>query len=502
MKATISIASALVVAACLGGAASLSASASPSRDVPAAAAKKKCKIVKNRVHGKIRKVRVCTKPKPKPTVKSVSLKLDTGNAVSKPIAAANGGTITATAASGTKLTLTVPKDALLADTTVTMTPVTSISGLPKGLRFLGGVQLAPEGTSLGKDATLTVETPAAASAKHVRAIGWEGQGKNPYAYKATRTGSAVRIKVIHFSGVAAEDGEQQWASVALEWLRLTYHQVHDLMVQATTTDSLAFARAAIERWLNWERQAELLGGDDFMAKERRELREVLLPKVIKNAIEKSYERCKSQHDVTDARELLLEMQRQAQLLGLNDLSNLAQRRLEQCLSFELDFESLITWQVANGHGSSRVRVTALKLNAANNLANEAPLDYFGFEFIPDVDIGDCTLSTSIRVDAPFGARITSIQKTGDSAKISMNVTSGGATETQTGTCPNSPPHTITFHLWEYFFIGLHQGSNFTINDWDYVGTSLFARKTYSNSFSDSVGTVTEQTSFELRHTPE
>jgi len=178
---------ALAIVVLTATAGSVAAAAPESVSAPSADAKKKCKIVKKRVHGHIKRVRVCTKQKPKPKpkpVKSVSLQLDTSHAASKAISAADGGTVATTAANGTKLTLTIPRDALVGDKTVTVTPVTALAGLPKGSRFFGGAQLAPEGTGLLEDVTLTIETPAASTAKHLRAVGWDAEGKNPYPYKA------------------------------------------------------------------------------------------------------------------------------------------------------------------------------------------------------------------------------------------------------------------------------------------------------------------------------
>jgi len=62
--------------------------------------------------------------------------------------------------------------------------------------------------------------------------------------------------------------------------------------------------------------------------------------------------------------------------------------------------------------------------------------------------------------------------------------------------------TGTFQIWEGYFEALHAGGSVTIDDRDYVGGSLFARKTYSQSVAMGDGSVTEQTSFELWHTPE
>ena len=43
---------------------------------------------------------------------------------------------------------------------------------------------------------------------------------------------------------------------------------------------------------------------------------------------------------------------------------------------------------------------------------------------------------------------------------------------------------------------------FTVDKWQYVGQSIFARRTYSGSTVSYGDTVSEQTTFTLRHTPE
>ena len=484
----------------VGSAATAALDAGPAHD-----AKKRCKIVKKKVHGHIKRVRVCTKPKPKP-VKSVSLQLDTAHAVTKPIVAADGGSVTTTAGNGTKLTLTIPRDGLVADKTVTVTPVTALAGLPKGSRFFGGVQLAPEGAGLLKDATLTIETPAAPSAKHLRAVGWQGEGKSPFPYKATRTGSAVQVKVIHFSGAGAGDMEG-WASLSLAFLRGTYPQVRQDMVAATTTDSVAFARGAIERWLAWDRQVELIFGEDLMASERKELREDLLPKVIKNMIEKSYARCRNQHNVVEELAFLGGLQRQSQLLGLDALDALAKQRQEKCGTFELDFESVITWQASAGKAASDVRTHGLELGPKNEWTNEQALEYVSFDFLPGVDPSPCTLATSKQVDEPFHAKIVSLGSAPTPEKPNPNIVveidTGKVSETITISCPMNVVTTGHPAYWSSGIAVLHGLSrSFTIADWEYAGTALFARKTFTTSQPTGDGTVSEQTTFDLRHTPE
>ena len=79
---------------------------------------------------------------PKPA--NVTTTTDPGRTASARITV-SGGTLQATGSDGTVYTLTIPPDALLADTTISMTPLTGASGLDlSGGRFLG-VQFEPDG---------------------------------------------------------------------------------------------------------------------------------------------------------------------------------------------------------------------------------------------------------------------------------------------------------------------------------------------------------------------
>lgn len=120
----------------------------------------KCRTVVRKVKGKRRRVRVCAKPKPKSppaTRKDVSLTLERSRAASATVGA-TGGTISARAAGGAVLTVTVPAGALSEDTAVTVTPVAKLSGVAN-VRLLAGVELGPEGTALAKPATITLTLP-------------------------------------------------------------------------------------------------------------------------------------------------------------------------------------------------------------------------------------------------------------------------------------------------------------------------------------------------------
>ena len=85
----------------------------------------------------------------------------------------------------------------------------------------------------------------------------------------------------------------------------------------------------------------------------------------------------------------------------------------------------------------------------------------------------------------------------------MEVNAGKASETVTISCPMGIVSTGHPAYWSSGLANLHGlSSSFTISDWEYAGTGLFARRTYTTSQPTGDGTVSEQTSFELRQKPE
>src|SRR5690606_30199887 len=86
-----------------------------------------------------------------------------------------GGTLKATAVDGTQYVLTIPSTALLAETTITMTPLSDVEGAPLA-GTAHGVSLEPTGLRLYDFATLEI-IPPAGSGTHVAGFGTQGQGR-------------------------------------------------------------------------------------------------------------------------------------------------------------------------------------------------------------------------------------------------------------------------------------------------------------------------------------
>ncbi len=105
----------------------------------------------------------------------------------------SGGSISVTGSNGVVYALTIPADALLADTAITLTPVSQIGNLPLSGGLLGAVKIEPEDLEFYNYATLSMtSTPAVAS--EMKAVGFSSSntGQEFYLYPfSTKTPSSV-----------------------------------------------------------------------------------------------------------------------------------------------------------------------------------------------------------------------------------------------------------------------------------------------------------------------
>lgn len=116
-----------------------------------------------------------------------------------------GGRVTVTAADGTVFTLDVPPGGLSRPTTITLAPVTSLTGAPGGLQHVMAVRAAPEGLRFAVPARLTVTPTAPVPARGWFGIGMTGAGAGLELTPAGAANGTVLAAVIqHFSvlGVA------------------------------------------------------------------------------------------------------------------------------------------------------------------------------------------------------------------------------------------------------------------------------------------------------------
>ena len=129
----------------------------------------------------------------------VGVALDSGKTV-EAVIPVEGGTLSVTGADGTLYTLEIPSDALLNETTIGMTPVTSISDMPFGNERTYAVQLSPEGLFFQNFAILTITPAEEIPLAEQITFGYQGDGKDLILAAPVVDSSEIKIQVLHFSG--------------------------------------------------------------------------------------------------------------------------------------------------------------------------------------------------------------------------------------------------------------------------------------------------------------
>lgn len=129
----------------------------------------------------------------------VVVTLDASRAVTA-VMPVEGGSLVAVAADGTVFALTIPPDALLSETTVTMTPVARVEGAPVEGASAHGVQLEPDGLRLFSAATLTVTPPGGDVAVPAAAFGYGGDGEGFHGHPLRPDPTDLTLDLLHFSG--------------------------------------------------------------------------------------------------------------------------------------------------------------------------------------------------------------------------------------------------------------------------------------------------------------
>jgi hypothetical protein len=466
---------------------------------PSVEAKKKCKRVKRKVHGRTRTVRVCRKVRPAPTLPSkVSVTLDSEHAATASISAASGGSLTAGG-----VTLTVPAGAVSSTTRVTMTPVTRLGGL-RG-QVLGAVEFQPDGARLLKPVTLTIAVP---STSDLVAFSYAGNGGAFHLYPLKVDAGKATLELVHFSGYGV--GEHLPGPSFASLLRQLNAEVKPIVKQAG--ENPAVFEQAVSRYSTWKTEVDRLAAAK-RAKFTQSIHalEFDLAVALRVLASEQHDKCVGTHDVVGTGKAInhaLDLLAAASLLlpdtPILDAANYASELRHKCESFELDFTSKITWTGAGHPVISDVRVKGLKLNAANGWTNDAPLDYWSFiRPIPPV-LAECKIVEKRLPEKPFAAKLDPVDEWYDGGSpplISATVSPGTAREERKVDCPKNS-FTQVDRLWQLGFYFQHKSLSFAINEWEYVGQSVFARRTYGGTSVAYGDIVSEYTTFVLRHTPE
>jgi hypothetical protein len=214
-----------------------------------------------------------------------------------------GGTVSLTAADGSKFTLDVPPNALETETEITMTAVKSLGGAPLDKNTPTAVQLEPSGLFFNEMVTLTIVPAKDIPVKEQIIFGYEGDGKDYHLALVDPKSKDIKIKLMEFSGAGVgsgsdaawaanlqiqaetartrlnqkageitqrerirsllgydEDGSSNWAEQVVAIMDQYDDQVLRKEMVAAELDC-RFARRAIQNILGAERQRQLLGAN-------------------------------------------------------------------------------------------------------------------------------------------------------------------------------------------------------------------------------------------------
>jgi len=211
-----------------------------------------------------------------------------------------GGTVSLTAADGSRFMLEVPPNALEAETEITMTAVKSIEGAPLGKNTPTAVQLEPSGLFFKEVVTLTIIPAKEIPIKEQIIFGYEGEGKDYHLAMIDPKSKDVKIRLTEFSGAGVGSGtDVAWAA--------------NLSLQASTTFTQLQHRAGIIT--AQERMRQLLGdesGADGWAKEMEALFEKFYEQVLPKEMAAAELDCRY---AKRAIQSMLGAERQKQLLG-------------------------------------------------------------------------------------------------------------------------------------------------------------------------------------------
>jgi len=475
----------------------------------------------------------------KPNPLNVSAVPDSARAAGGTITTA-GGTLLATGSDGTRYTLVVPKDALLSREEITITPLSSLAGLPFKAGLSAGVLLEPSGLSFRKAVTVRIQPAIPVPLKQEATFSFAGTGKDFHLHPVRHRDGALEFELTHFTGVGlapatALEFDRQGKRVPTSREAATEQRLHEalraehevgdnettlsgkfreaaelryfvwgnegilpLATAAATNDKLLYQ--AMQEYISWSRQQQLLGvrTTALDALDARIVAQLALG--FENAIRKAYEGCLAGDLTQIAR--IISLARDMALFGASE-GTFTFDFLDRCVRFELDYDLQWTMSGEAVHPEvGHVRVQRLLLDAA--MVGRKDLEYVSIG-IDDPATG-CAVS-STRSKEPFEVVSAEFDLNRYPPRyLTLDVRQGLGSETIT--CPTSDtPFTYETTMYNDAFFALHFGNadlsyGFSVRRWDELGGPPYAKTSLSASHTDDAGRTWQGTStWTLHHVP-
>jgi hypothetical protein len=493
-----------------------------------------------------------------PSPRNISVQTDGAHAASARIAAATGGTVTATGADGSTYALTLPPNALTSDETITLTPVSSLAGLKAGSPA-AGVQIAPDGLSLLAPGRLTITPAKAVPVARQIAYFWHGIGQGSGLYAPNPDPKSFTLTLDHFSGYELVDGsaadraalanqpvavQDRYADLAaaaaaardagdsgaaaarfqaalIAFYKTQYEAVVKPALDAAAGDD-TLANSALQLGLSWAHDVAALGAG-FDAETRSVMSQMAA--ILDNALVRSAQRCTT--DVAFTQRVLYLAHLRA-VLGVGDAATAGDfAKAQRCLQFVLDFTATTADSQHYFYGSDvqlkGLKISALGPDTANQVNAPAPVSGT-VQYTRLTESGGCPVSWEpsqelkpftvyrLEIDSTLrevvdAAGHTTFQSPPPSVGLIMSP--GMYQEHYSRSCPgsNSPPTEETDMMFTGDFMILHQDEvnllpntvAFELLGWTPGSNGVLAQKTYDQTWSDGQVSDRQQSTFTLRY---
>ncbi len=485
----------------------------------------------------------------------VAVVLETDNTI-EALIPVEGGSISATGADGTVYTLEIPTDALLNETTISLTPVTSVADMPFGGEQTYAVQLGPEGLSLFNFAILTITPVEEIPLEEQIVFGYLKKGSDLILAAPVVDSSEIKINVLHFSGFGVTKGinadievvrerlggdaerrlsnalaeklgrersrqllggEEVDASDLYETFDEAWKQFEEQVIKprlAAAGESCAAGKLALQTVLSHERQRQLLGASDGKGLDQYA---DLYNKVARVCMIEEFEYCVEDHIIWHILVVYQGMLQQNAILPLYTQATLNEARdlTIKCLTFRLEFESTGKIDLEDGGYESSVTselILRYDPEAGFIVGAVAELVNTDFEFF-----------------FPCGA--TSITGGGDFAVLGLSYEIDGGEPDEDGSYPDvhvsdlklvympgntsesakiiicgstGAPLPMTLPAWTATFLATHiqemGEGGFIAIDWEILEDELFAEKEWSLVSAEDAS-ISEEGNFKLYHVP-
>jgi hypothetical protein len=446
---------------------------------------------------------------PKPAPLRVQPALDQARAAEADIGP-EGGSLSVTAADGTRMTLDVPAEALISRQKITMTPLSGLSGSPVPLAY--GVHFEPSGLTLLRTATLTIQPAAPLPADQVAGFGYTAGGDEFHLQPVKGDGSALALAVRHFSGAGVARADAG--------ARRDLAGAHAPSGAGDAADQAAAANLGLQPWLEamyWNAIALSASRDTFpVAMQELDQFTALAPAVpamaarvpllraqlaaaLRRLIAESRQRCFANTDLSEAGQVL-RLASYAPPLQDSQAQSDAAAAIQACVRFEVSMDARLEADVGDPvHMEVRAKgpVTLVSGFAPSSATGAAPLEVASYDVKPH----DCWACQGTATPAD-PMRITNLRLSGlnvPGAPVlldAVDIDGGSVTESITHICsePDSEPFTTPESIFLEGFADLARGRTFS--GWTPVGNG-----TFRTSRSGDAGTGTGTLDLELRHTP-